>query len=195
MAENPTIDKDLFLVTELERRDGVKFYVHTAPLPSSVFKTYYRVISKAFAVIWGEGLGMISAPRVANLLLEELGKAAGLWGRSETDIGLQAQIRHLSWLLQPNTATGRWDMLPLHNAIAQGILDEEDAAEVEGAIAFFICAYSMHTRAQRAAILRTAVQIWGGQILSSNLTDFHASLPMWTAAENSGEPAVSSVPR
>lgn len=187
------INKDFNLVVTLDREEGGQIHIHSTPVPQAVFEQYYMIIARAFAEIYGKGLGLVAAPRVAALVLRDIGKQLGMWdaepGRSA---GLLAEIRRLSHVIVPE---GRgWGAITLQDALDRKLLDAEDISEVEGVIAFFICVYAMHHRNVRREILEPAVPRWSGQITSLSATEFRDSLPTSTVAESSGAKATSSVP-
>jgi hypothetical protein len=187
------IDKNLNLVVTLERETG-PVHVHSTPLPLEIFKKYFLTISKAFASIYAEGLTVVAGPRVAGMMLEKIGRDLGQWDAIPgEDPGLLAHIRRLSFVIVPESHG--WVQVPLHEAINRDILDEEDVSEVEGVIAFFICAYAMHHRNVRRQVLEVAAAHWSGRLTSSNSTDFMHSLPTSTGDESSGAKGASSVPR
>ena len=80
-----------------------------------------------------------------------------------------------------------WAAMPLHVAVAQGLLDEADVDEVENAIAFFILASAMHKKKDAKIVLTEAAKLWSAQITSLNSTAFAASLPMLMPTVSSGE--------
>jgi hypothetical protein len=169
------IDKRLNLVTEVETEDGTVF-VHSAPISREVFEKYFLVISKTFAAIIGEGLSFVSGPRVAALMLKKIATDIGVWdGRDGVNNGLMAEIRRLSNVIMP-TETG-WKTYPLQDVIDKAMLDESDIAEVEGLIAFFICASAMSRKNELRSVLER-MALWGSSITSLNSTEYACSLPM-----------------
>jgi hypothetical protein len=185
------IDRKLNLVVPVERAPGETVYVHSMPLGREVFERYFLVISKAFAAIYNEGLGFVAGPRVAAMLVRRVAEDMKVWeGPEGVQAGLVAEWRRLSNVLAP-TAKG-WDTIPLDQAIAQAFLDEDDASEVENAIAFFCLASAMHKRMELRAVLDGASKLWGAHVTSLNSTEYPASLPTSTAAENTGAKAIAS---
>ena len=178
------IDKRLNIVFTLERDTG-PIHVHSTPISRETFERYFIPISKTFAAIYGEGLNVIAGPRIAALMLRKVAEQTNtLEGPEGVRSGLLGEIIRLSNVLMPNPAGG-WQTTPLHNAIAQEFLDEDDVAEVEGVLVFFTCVSSMHTRSQIADILKM-MQLWGVQTTSSNSTEFAASLQTSNPEENTG---------
>lgn len=192
MAEGLKIDKDLNLVVTVERADGSEVHAHCVPLPLDVFKQHFMTLSGAFSQIFGRGMAFASAagPRVAWLTLEKIGRQEGEWDGG----GLCAHISRLCTVLAPD-GKGAWASMLLTDAVAQKIIDEEDALEVQGVVAFFICVSAVARRGDRRQILDLSLPIWGGRTTSSTVTEFQRSLPMSTAVVRSGVKVASSVPR
>jgi hypothetical protein len=190
------IDRHLHLVIPVECDNGTKKYVHSTPIGASVFDSYFKVIAKTFAEIYG--LGMLAGPRVAHKLLQQVATDMGVW----EDIrrpgaapvigvknGLVAEIHRLTNVLAP-TEKG-WETLPYYDAVNNGVLDAADALEVEAAISFFTVGSTLHSKAE-LMMLTTSLDNWSGRIESLNCTEFKASLVTSTAAASTGETATPS---
>lgn len=187
------IDRRLNLVIPVEQDDGT-IYVHSSPIARAVFDRYFMVIAKTFSSIYNEGLGVTSGPRVAALLLKDTATNLGVWdGEAGVERGLMNEVRRLSNVIMLGPAG--WTTIPFQEAVDKKMIDDTDRSEVENAIVFFTVASLMHKKAELPAILGGAVSLWGGQITSSNCTEYASSLPTSTATENSGgTTAGSSVP-
>jgi hypothetical protein len=182
------IDRQLNLVIPIygEGEDTPPvMYVHAAPLSREVFEANFLIISRTIAAVHGHGLGIQAAPRIAMLLLRNEAKAIG--ADEESVAALIAEMRRLASVITA-TPTG-WTTMPLDDALAARILDDEDVSEVENAMAFFTCASSMLRKVERAAVLNGAAKMWGAQTSSLNSTAFANSLPISTGTGNSGEKA------
>jgi len=186
------IDKRLNLVIEVETGEGTVF-VHSTPVSREVFERYFLIISKTFAAIISEGLSFISGPRVAALMLKKIATDLGVWeGRDGINNGLMAEIRRLSNVIMPSDRG--WYTVPFQDAIDKQLLDESDIAEVEGLIAFFICASAMSRKTEVQSVLER-MALWGSSITSLNSTEFAASLPISSPEKTSQTPEItSSVP-
>lgn len=168
MPNNLTINKRLNLVLALERGDPTQtVYVHSTPISRQTFEAYFMVMAKAFADMWSAGLTLITGPRIAALLLRQSAEELGLWEdkrlpngqmRYGAQTGLMPEIRRLTNVLLPGP-DGR-QIVPWQSVLDQQLLDEEEIAEVEGAVCFFICASAIHRRAELPDIL-AAVSHWG----------------------------------
>jgi hypothetical protein len=180
------IDKKLNLVVPIERDDGTVIYVHSEPLDNEVFERYFLVLSKAFAMIYAEGLTVIAGPRVAALVLKKVAMDMGAWeGEGGVDHGLMNEIRRLSNVIVPTPAG--WQTMPLHNAKQDGTLTAEEVGEAEGQIAFFMLTSALNKRRQLLVIMAGVNRLWGAQTTLSNSTEYAASLRTLTEGANIGE--------
>src|ERR1017187_5798377 len=137
------IDKNLNLVIPVERADGSVAHVFSTPIGRMVFEKYYMVIARTYNTIYNGGLGIMSGPRVAAMVLKEIAISIDAWdGQEGVERGLMQEIRRLTTVLA--LGENGWEPLPIHEAIAKGILDEDDVSEVENALVFFTVAFHMH---------------------------------------------------
>lgn len=182
--------KTLNLVIPLERENGLKTYVHATPIDRAVFDRYFMVIATAYAEITSGPLRGY-ANRVAMRALRQAAENADM--ADEVIGGLIEEIRRLTNVTAP-TKDG-WQTLPLTQAITAGLLDGEEADEVENNVAFFTCFWHMTRRADRKRVLDGLAKAWGVQVSPLDCTEHAASLQTSTAIEPSGprEP-VSSIP-
>jgi hypothetical protein len=187
------ISKELYLVVPVVAEDGNTIYVHGTPISRAVFETNYLVLARTFTALYSQGLGELSGPRVAAMVLRDVAKDLGTWeGQTGVEKGLMAEIKRLANVIVPGRADGA---VPLVDAISQGLLDEDDASEVENALVYFTVASRMHKKTDREALLRGAATLWHAQISSLRCTEYSASLQTSTVTESSGETvAASSVP-
>ena len=180
------IKKSLNLVIPVDYEKGGKIYVHSTPITREVFEQYFLVISKTFANIFSQGLGAISGPRVAYLMLKQTSIDLGIWeGESGVFNGLVKEIIRLSNVVMPGK--DGWKTLPLHTVIAKGLIDEETVAEIEGELIFFTCVSKMNKPAQAEIIMETVNGLWGSLITSLDCTAFKNSLATLNEVENTGE--------
>ena len=190
------IDRKLNLVIPIDRDDGSRIYVHSTPISLAVFEAHYLVMAKTFAAIYNEGLGVTAGPRVAAMTMKKIAENLGVWaGEGGVESSLVNEMKRLTNVLAPG-ANG-WETLPYGEAVKRGIIDEDEASEVENALAFFTIAYRLHRKTEREAILNGASRLWGGEISSLGFTEFKASLPTSTPTVNTGASQMetaSSVP-
>lgn len=177
------ISKKLNIVIPVESEDGSKIYVHSTPVSREVFEEHFLILSKTFAAIHGEGLGILGGPRVAMLILKKL--AAELGDPEAVQKGLINEIFRITNVVLL-TDKG-WDTMPYEAAVSRSLITPEDAGEVENALAFFIVSSAMHRRDMLKAILPGAATLWGAELTSLNSTEFMNSLRTSTVIENTGE--------
>ncbi len=195
------LDRRLNLVIPVDTDAGT-VHVHSMPLHKDVFDRYFLVMSKAFALIFKEGLSVIAGPRVAARLIRAAAEQLGVWEDGEAPDGtvilgvkngLMQEIWRLSNVLAP-TEAGGWAPMPLADAVKRQIIDEDDADEVEGVICFFILISAMHKRRDVGAHL-DSLQLWQARPTSLTLTEYLNSLPTSTTEDDitsKGNP--SSIP-
>lgn len=185
------IDKKLNLVVPVDA-DGGTVYVHSTPLSREVFEQYFMVISRTFADIYRQRLELVAGPRVAMMLLRRVAREQGvLDGPDGVDRVLIPEIRRLTTVAIPGDRG--FEHYPLQDVIDRTLLSEEDIAEVEGVVTFFICASAMHRRAELPIILDGMGSLWGAQTTSFSLTEYIASLPKSTE-DMTSPTTTSSVP-
>jgi len=179
------IDKNtLNFVMPIERENGTTVHVYAIPISRAVFERYYMVMAKAFNTIYSGGLGIMSGPRVASMVIKDTAIEMGVWdGPEGVERGLMNEIRRLTNVLV--LTDNGWETIPIHEAIAKGHIDEDDMSEVENALAFFSVACHMHRKADRRGILDGASRLWGARLESLSCSEFCASLSRSTAIANS----------
>jgi hypothetical protein len=100
-----------------------------------------------------------------------------------------AEIYRLTNVIAP-TDNG-WENYPFMVAKQRGILNEDEAAEIENCIVYFTCASSIHLRAELAVATEGLSTLWNAQITSSNTTEYMRSLPTSTPTGTTGETATA----
>lgn len=182
------IARNMNLVTAVETENGTA-YVHSMPLSKEVYREHFFILSKTFAAIFSEGLGVVAGPRIAYLMLEKMASDAGVWeGESGIRNTLVNEIIRLSSLVYPVDGKG-WDDQPLEVAIEKGIVDPDD---VLGELVFFTCVSAINKRDQALSTMEAACGLWGSRITSLSVTDWTASLPTSTQEDSSGATAITS---
>lgn len=180
------LNKKLNLVLPLYRgKDQASVYVHSTPISRAVFEAFFMIIAKTFSSIYAGGLGVTGGPAVAAMLLRQHAKEQG--GDeylAEVDAGLFSEIRRLTnvVVLGPDG----WETVPLDEGLKRKLVDEDEAGEVENALAFFTVVSCMHRRGQLTGVLGVACDLWGARIVYSNCTEFAASLPTSITADDTG---------
>lgn len=186
------INEQLNLVLPVDRMDGTTVYVHAMPIGREVFERYWLILAKTFSAIYGQGLGIISGPRVAALMLKQCAQEARQWeGPDGVEDGLVAEIRRLANVVAPGERGQGWQIYPLIEAMQRKVIDSDDAAEVDGVLVFFTLAWRLHRQSDRRGIMDGAASLWGASILSQSLSAFVSSLPTSTEIVSTGGTAAS----
>lgn len=186
------LDKRLNLIIPVERGDAT-VYVHSMPIGRECFETYFLPLSKTFAAIYSEGLGILGGPRIAALMLKRVSTELGIWdGDAGVARGLMAEIRRLTNVVAPG-ANG-WETFPFQDAVSRQYFDADDIAEIENALVFNSAAWAMHRKAEAAEVMAGAARLWGAQTSPLNCTGYTASLPTLTETAPSTPKVASSVP-
>ena len=142
------------------------------------------VLGKAFSLLYSEGMGDVSGPRFAALMLRKCAKDMGI--EEDVEKGLFNEIRRLTNVII-QTPDG-WDTITYASCLEKKMLSDDDITEVEGAICFFILASSVHRRSVRELFMKVPLQIWGAEITYSNVTAYRTSLQTSTT-EGTSPPA------
>jgi hypothetical protein len=179
---NIKLNRKLNLVLTLEGDDG-PVYIHSVPIGREVFEDNFLVISRAFTAVYTNGLGPVTGPRVAALLLKQEATTLSQWERTQQS--LMAEIYRLTTVIMPGE--NGWENIPFDVAKKRGIIDGDVAAEVENSLVYFTCASSIHLRAELTVALEGLSTLWGAQTTSLNVTEYTRSLPTWTPVETTGE--------
>ncbi len=120
------IARNMNFVLPVETEMGAG-YVHSVPISKEVYRQHFYILSKTFAAIFSEGLGVVAGPRVAYLMLEKICKDLGVWDNAEgVKNTLVTEIIRLSNLVYPVEGKG-WDTVPLDVAIERDVIDLDEA--------------------------------------------------------------------
>jgi hypothetical protein len=175
--QNARINHKMNLVIRLDetRAPGGTVFVHSTPIGRDVFNKYGTIIAATFARVWKDRLDTLGGPRVALLLLREVAEERGRL--EDVEHGLLNEV----WRLTNVVMRGEhgWESQPYY--AARALLDEDDQAEVENAIVFFICFSAVPPRSQVSSLLAQMTLLWGSQTTPSSCTAFAASLTTLTA--------------
>ena len=178
-----TINRKLNLALSVETEGHGVVYVHSVPIGREVFEENFLVISRAFTEVYTNGLGPVTGPRVASLLLKQEAQKLSIWPRTQQS--LMAEIYRLTNVIVPSE--NGWDTMPFDIAKKRGILDDSAASEVENSIVYFTCASSIHLRAELTVALEGLRTLWDAQTTSLNVTEYTNSLQTSTPEETTGE--------
>lgn len=181
------LDKGLNLVLTVPCVDGTSAYVHSEPVSLEVYEANYRLISRASVAMYSDGLGAGACARVAMLALRDTAKDmdAERGGNTFTRSAeaLLQEIWRLSNVAMP-TDQG-WQNTPLHTVIGQKLLDPKAIREAQNCICFFTLASWFHQAMELENIYKL-LTAYGAQTVSSNCTEFAASLQTSTQTESTG---------
>ncbi len=168
--------------------------VHHCPITKAVFEANFRVLSATKADIFGHGnqYAFLSGLNVAALTLKDIGQRLASERGEEGDSGAKALLNELqrtSMVLVPGEKG--YEMLPVPAAIAQGILDADDWADVENQLVFFTCAVWLTPRRSRKAAAEALASILECSLSSSSCEEYMLGL---TTSAKPVAPTPSSVP-
>ncbi|HDX3851111.1 TPA: hypothetical protein RXP60_004857 [Escherichia coli] len=171
---------NLIIPVRTEKGNG---WIHATPISKEVFKEHFFILSKTFSAIFSEGLGVVSGPRIAFLMLERISRDSNIW---EGDKGVRNtlvnEVIRLANLVYPVEGKG-YDTIPLDMALEREIIDLD---EVAGELIFFTCVSSINSPEQAKGTMDVVNGIWSTQCSSLNLTEWIASLPTLKPAASSG---------
>jgi hypothetical protein len=185
--------------TEIEIQPAIWAF-HT-PISREVFESSYRLISGVNELLTaGNGGYSRSGPAIATLTLRDVARRdAAEWGSgSPNDPGgagaFLESIKQATMILAPSPEGFRY--LPVDVALQQNTISADEWREVEAALVFFTCAYSMLPAVTRRSVSIYLASALRGSITSLTLTEFAASLQTSTPAATSETPAAeeSSLP-
>jgi hypothetical protein len=177
-----TVSRKLNLVlAPFETKDGLA-YIHSVPVGISVFQSCYRGMARAMSSIVTEGMGPITGPSVAAMVLQDEADAVGIGDRIRN--GLMPEIRRLT-----NVGIVGKDSFPYGVAIDRKLIDEDKAMEVENLIVYFtlVSWIRIPETLSRGMGMEGLRDLWGAQITSLELTEFMRSLPTLMPEGNTGE--------
>lgn len=154
-------------------------HFHSMPITKETFERYFKVIGKTFNEIYSDGYSFVAGVRIASLMLKETAKDMGIL--DDVQKGLINEIRRLTNVICL-TDEG-WKPLPVEVALKSGKIDQEMLDEVENQIVFFILISAMHKKDQVMEFLKPMIDLWGGELTSSNATAWSDSLSTSTTTE------------
>jgi hypothetical protein len=189
------LDRRLNLVLEVTTDEDKTVWVHHTPIRREVFEMHFLVLTKVMAAMYEQSLPPPMAQRIALLMLRKTAKAMGEQVEQEVEVGLLPEIWRTTNCLVQGAAGAAWTMLPLEKVIADKTISEDDAWEVRNHICFFTAASWVHKRDELVEMIYPLLGTSGSQTTSLTATEWIASLPISTPAENTGATATpSSIP-
>lgn len=181
---------NLVLPIRFDEAGNATLYAYHTPISREVFELNWRMIGATYATIWDDPkyARSTAAVRIATLALKEAGR---------TDDGLDlagallADIKRLTMVVAPTTTGFKPQMIDV--AIGRNLITKDDYAEVESALVFFTCVYSMTAPSRQANLATALAPALRGSMSSLKASEFADSLPRSTVAETSETPIISSV--
>lgn len=188
------IDKKLNIIIPIERSDDtgkakVDAYIYALPLSLAAFNINCDLIGRAYTKIMTGGLGTIAGTRMTMNVMREIATKSN---SEESFTNFQTELRRLSEYA--SMSPDGWKKIPLAEAIEKKLLDEDEASEVENALAFFMVASAMYKKSENRTVMLGLASILDAFPTSSNFSEFLNSLKISTATETSSKTAPSSVP-
>lgn len=182
------IDKSLRLVLERRNDDG-KYYVYSSTVSRNMAKEYWEAIKNAIGRLYAG-----SDPRMAPKFAADAVRAAArdLDMLDAVERFFIPEIRRLTTVIKMGAAG--WEQIPFDEAVKTGLVDEDEADEIEGAIVFFTLAWRFHPTSDRAKVVMAAVLLWAGWTTSLAITDFINSLRTSPETVVSGETTPEAPP-
>lgn len=182
------INKKLNLVIPVYRDEKATLFVHSTPMSSESFQNYWMLAAQTMNALLTRDIGVM-APRFARQMLyavaleqagplEEMKVAA-----TQAADRFMSEIRRMTNVMVP--AKHGWDLVPLDDALAAGLIDSDEAGEIDSAIVFFTAGSHAHRKTELPR-LYGSLGLWGARTESLNCTDFRTSLLTLTASANSG---------
>ena len=186
------INRKLNIVFPVDTEEHGTIHVHSTPISREVFERHFLVISKTFAALYAEGLTVLAGPRVAAMMLRRVaentarGDGSNEWNAVDgIERALMPEMRRLTNVLIPTPAG--YEVLPYQEVVSRKMLDPDDVSEVEGVLAFFTVASSMHRADALVGILAGLNSLWAVQTTSQSCTEYRDSLLTSTQEESTGE--------
>lgn len=189
------INRAMNLVVPVETELGTA-YIHSTPISKEIYKEHFFILSKTFAMIFSEGLGVVSGPRIAYLMLEKIATDMKIapdtnaWeGAHGVRNTLVSEIIRLSNFVYPVEGKG-WETKPLDVALDGGIVDLD---EVIGELVFFTCVSAINKSDQARGLMEAVAGLWNSATTSLSLMAWIDSLATSKPPASSGETVNTSL--
>ncbi|MDF7674743.1 hypothetical protein PT277_05325 [Acetobacteraceae bacterium ESL0709] len=176
-----TINERLNLVVPLESGKG---YVHCPPLSRDAFALCWKLLARTWSSLESDELGITAGAAVAAFALKEQAEQAGPEGET-TYTSLLADINRNATYI--GVSDEGFDPIPLSSALKKGWLNEEERAEVENALIFFIVASALLPAKRKKFILDMLNLLRSVDMTSLDATAYKDSLPSLTTGKATGE--------
>lgn len=201
------LTKALNIAIPVDRDDGSVAWTHAMPISEETFDAFFLVLTMTYTEVFSRGLGAMVGASIAGRMLKRCATQLGEWDGVQQS--LLPEIRRLANVAVPQapwsaavaaTETApeaprlpaAWQMIPLEQAIKAEVLSPDEAKEVENVLVFFTCVSWVPLRSDRPTAVGALAGYFMGRAISSNCTEFAASLPTSTATASSGAKAAPS---
>ncbi|MFV8801293.1 hypothetical protein ACNSO8_22195 [Yersinia sp. LJYL362] len=166
------IDKNLNLVSTISRDGGNPVYLHVAPFPYEVIEENCLLLGNMFSSFISQVGGLGSARIAAMMLRKKLKQDQELSGASGPTI--VDDIQRLTTVIYNDN--GEWKSSPFDAAMKNGVITADEYRDTEGEIVFFMVSSAIQKKELIAPTVGAVIGMYGGQLTSSNATEFRASL-------------------
>ena len=191
------IDKKLNLVTNITREDGSIVYLHVTPFPYEVVEEHCLLLGNLFTNFISQVGGLGSARVAAMMLRKKLKREQELRGEDNQQAPtIVDEIQRLTSVVWNDGGT--WKTTSFDAAMKQGIISPDEYREVEGEVVFFMVSSAIQKAHLIAPTVGSVIGMFGGQLVSLNVTAFRDSLltsnpPTDTQTPNA-QPETSYIP-
>jgi hypothetical protein len=179
--EKVKLNRKLNLVLKIEAERGT-LHVFSTPIGRAVFEDNFLIMGRAFASIFNNALS-ISGPKMAALLIRH---EAEIIDEREKGEALILEIKRLTNVLTPTANGAGYETMPYVSAVSRKLIDEDDAADIEGRICFFTLALRVGSERQIEASLTALKGFWKAETTLLTLLDYQRSLTTSTPIAATG---------
>lgn len=174
------IDKNLNLVSTINRDGALPVYIHVMPFPYEVVEEHCFLLGQLFTSFISQ-IGGLGASRVAAMMLrKKLKQEQELTGRTGPTI--IDDIQRMTTVIYNDGLA--WKSSPLDAAFKQKIIDPDEYRDIEGEIVFFIVSSAIQKKELIAPTVGTLIGMFGGQLVSLSATEYRDSLSTPTTDTN-----------
>lgn len=166
------IDKNLNLVSTISRDGGNPVYLHVTPFPYEVVEENCLLLGNMFSNFISQVGGLGSARIAAMMLRKKLKQEQELSGSSGPTI--VDDIQRLTTVIYNDN--GEWKSSPFDAAMKNDVITADEYRDTEGEIVFFMVSSAIQKKELIAPTVGAVISMYGGQLTSSNATEFRASL-------------------
>ncbi|UMM63159.1 hypothetical protein [Aristophania vespae] len=170
MSSVTAINERLNLVIPLDDNKG---FVHCPPFSREAFAQCWRLLARTWSALETGNMSITASGAVAGFELRDQAQAIGEEGQ-EQHKALMAEIRRKSIYI--GATENGFDPIPLASAIKKGLLEDEDIADIENALVFFIAASALLPKNRRNFVLELMKSLRAVESTSLDSTAYLVSL-------------------